>query len=108
MGISVGRLDLDDAFSNLEDRDVEGSAAEVIHGNCLVLLLVESVGKRSRCGFVDDSENVEVGNPSSVFGGLPLGIVEVGWNGDHRVCHLSAEVSLCRFFQLPENQRGYL
>ena len=50
MRVAVGRLDLDDAFADLEDRDVEGAAAEVVDGDRLVLLLVEAVGERGAVG----------------------------------------------------------
>src|SRR4030042_1152702 len=43
--VPVGRLDLDDAFADLEDRDVERPAAEVVDGDRLVLLLVPAVGQ---------------------------------------------------------------
>ncbi len=36
--VAVGRLDLEDAVAQLEDRDVEGAAAEVVDGDLLVLL----------------------------------------------------------------------
>src|SRR5207249_578990 len=42
--VAVGRLHLEDALADLEDRDVEGPATEVVDGDRLVLLLVHSVG----------------------------------------------------------------
>ncbi len=54
VGVAVGRLDLEDALAELEDRDVERAAAEVVDGDLLVGLLVEAVGERRRGGLVDD------------------------------------------------------
>ena len=39
--IAIGRLHLDYTLTNLKNRDVEGTAAEVIDRNRLVLLLIE-------------------------------------------------------------------
>ena len=52
--VAVGGLHLDDALADLEDRDVERAAAEVVDGDRLVLLLVEAVGERGRRRLVDD------------------------------------------------------
>jgi hypothetical protein len=50
MGVAVGRLDLDDAVAHLEHGNVEGAAAEVVHGNRFVFFLVEAVGQRRGVG----------------------------------------------------------
>jgi hypothetical protein len=52
--VSVRGLHFEDAFTELQDRDVECAAAEVVDGDELVLLLVEAVGQRGRGGLVDD------------------------------------------------------
>ena len=48
MRVAVGRLDLDDALADLENRDVEGAAAEVVDRDGLILLLVEPVAREPR------------------------------------------------------------
>jgi hypothetical protein len=80
--IAVGRDDLDDVVADLEDRDVERAAAEVVDGDDLVLLLVEAV--RERCGrrLVDDALDVEAGDLSCILGRLALRVVEVRGDGD--------------------------
>jgi len=55
VGVAVGRLHLDDALAHLENRDVEGAAAEVVDGDRLVLLLVEAVGERRGGRLVDEA-----------------------------------------------------
>src|SRR5262249_46038722 len=59
MRVAVGRLHFDHALAHLEDRDVERAAAEVVYGDCLVLLLVEAVGERGRGRLVDDAKDVQ-------------------------------------------------
>ena len=98
VGVAVGREDLEDALADLEDRDVERAAAEVVDGDLLVLLLVEAVGQRGRGRLVDDAHDVEAGDLAGVLGRLALGVVEVGRDGDDRVGDLLAEVVLGVFF----------
>src|SRR5258705_12806259 len=106
--VAVGPLPLADPLADLENRDVERAAAEVVDGNRFVLLLVEAVGERRRRRLVDDAEDVEPGNPAGVLRGLPLGVVEVRGHGDDRVGDLLAEVVLGRGLQLLKNHRGDL
>ena len=75
--VAVGGLHLEHALGQLEHRDVVGAAAQVEHGDLLVLLLVEAVGQRRRRRLVDDAEHVEAGDLAGVLGGLALGVVEV-------------------------------
>ena len=59
VGVAVGRLHLDDAFADFQDGDIEGAAAEVVHGDGFVFLLVQAVGQRRRRGLVDDALHVK-------------------------------------------------
>ncbi len=104
--VAVGGDDFEDAVVQLEDRDVEGAAAEIVDGDDAVLLLVEAVGERCGRGFVDQAEDFEAGDASRVFGGLALGVVEIGGDGDDRLCDRRAEVALGVALQLAEDQRG--
>ena len=52
--IARSRADFEDAVADIEDRDVEGAAAEIEHHDRFVLLLVETVGERRRSRLVDD------------------------------------------------------
>ena len=60
--VAVGRDDLHDVVADLEDRDVERAAAEVVDGDDLVLLLVEAVRERGRGRLVDDALDLEAGD----------------------------------------------
>ena len=107
--VAVGGLHLELARAvhvvQLEDGDVVGTAAEIEHGDLLVLLLVEAVGERGRRGLVDDAQHVEAGNFAGVLRGLTLGIVEVGGHGDDRLRDRLAEVVLRRLLHLLEDHR---
>jgi hypothetical protein len=106
--VAVGRDDLHDVVADLEDRDVERAAAEVVDGDDLVLLLVEAVGERRRGRLVDDALDVEAGDAAGVLGGLALGVVEVRGHGDDRLGHLLAEVVLGGLLQLLQDLRADL
>ncbi len=107
MRIAVGRLHLELPGAlyliQLEHGDVVGAAAQVEHGDLLVLLLVESVGKRSGRRLVDNPKHLETGDPSCVLGRLALRVVEVGGHGDDGLDHLRAEVVFRRLLHFLQN-----
>ncbi len=80
--VAVGRLDLEDAVADFEDRDVERAAAQVPDEDRLVALLLQAVGERSRGRLVDDAQHVEAGDAPGVLCGLALGVVEVRGDRD--------------------------
>jgi hypothetical protein len=92
---------------DLDDRDVEGAAAEVVHGDLAVLAarLVEPVGERGRGRLVDDALDLEAGDAARVLGGLALGIVEVRRHRDHGLGHGLAQVRLGGLLHLHQHVR---
>ena len=86
MVVAVGGQDLDDAVSEVEQGDVERAAAQVEDEDLLLgALLVQAVGKGSGRGLVHDALDVEARDLAGVLGGLTLGIIEVGRDGDDGV-----------------------
>src|SRR5439155_787109 len=55
--VSRGRLDLEHALADLQQRDVERPASQVEHQDGLVVLLVQPVGQRRGGGLVDDPQD---------------------------------------------------
>src|SRR5262249_6647300 len=105
VGVAVGRLDLEDAVADVQDRDVEGAAAEVEDPDGLVLLLVQAIGQRRRRRLVDDPEHVEAGDLARVLGRLALRVVEVGRHRDDGVGDLLAQVGFGVRLQLLKDHR---
>ena len=106
--VAVGRLDLEDAVAELEDRDVERAAAEVVDGDLLVLLLVEAVGEGRGRRLVDDALDVEARDAAGILGRLALRVVEVGRDRDDGLGDLLAEVGLRVRLELLEDHRADL
>src|SRR5262249_46939317 len=81
--VAPGRSHLEHTVVEDEDRDIEGSAAEVVDREPAVLLLLEAISERGSCRLVEESKHLEPGETPRVLGCLTLGIVEIGRHGDH-------------------------
>ena len=92
--IAIGRFDLDDSLANLEDRNVECTAAEVENGDDLVLFLIESVCQRGRCRLVHDTKHFEPRDLSGVLCRLTLSVVKVSGHGNDGLFDLRTEIIL--------------
>ena len=108
MGVAVGGLDFDDAFAHFEDRDIEGTAAEVVDRNGFVFLFVQTVSQRGRSRLVNDALHIQPGDFACVLGGLTLRVVEICRNGDNGFGYLLAEVVFRSFLQFLKNHCGDL
>jgi hypothetical protein len=107
--VTTGGLDLDHALGQLEQGHVEGAAAQVEHEDGLLLAaLVQAVRERGRGGLVDDAQDVEAGDLPGLLGRLPLRVVEVRRNGDHRVGDGLAQVRLGVALELHQHPGGDL
>ena len=101
--VAVGGFHFDHAFAHFQDGDVEGAAAEIVHGDGFVLLLVQPVGQRRGRGLVDDAHHFQAGDLAGVLGGLALRVVEISRHGDDRLRDLFAQVRFGGFLQLGED-----
>jgi hypothetical protein len=108
IGVAVGAAHLEDAIGDLEDRDVEGPATEVEDGDASVAVLVESVGECRGGRLVEDAQHVQARDAAGVLGGLALGVVEVGRDGDHRVLDGLSQEVCGGLAHLGEHHRGDL
>ena len=108
MVVTCGCKNLLNTITDVDNRYIERTAAEVVYYNVLVLFLVNAVCER-RCGrLVYDTLNVKTRNLTCVLCSLTLRVGEVCGNGDNRVGYLLAEVALCVGLKLLENHRGNL
>ena len=107
--IAVGGLHLEDAVAKFEDRNIERTAAEVVHGDLHVaVLLVHTV---SQCGsgrLVDDTAHLQTCDFARLLGGLTLRVGEVGRNRDDGFRNLLSEVILGSLLHLLKDDRRNL
>ncbi len=110
--VAIGGKNLEDIAvgrgNELEDRNVKGTAAEIVDGYFATLLFVEAVGESGGGRLVDEAENFETGDFAGVFGGLALGVVEIGRDGDYSAVHRFAEMRFGPVFQFTQNKGGNL
>ena len=104
MGVAVGREHLEDALGDIQNRDIKGATAQVEDGDLLVLLLLEPVRQGRGRRLVDDPGDLQAGDLSGVLGGLPLAVVEIGRDRDHRLAYLVAEITFRGLLQLPQDE----
>lgn len=104
VSVTVGGLNFEDTGGDFEDGDIEGTTTEIVDGDGLVLVLLETVGEGGGGGLVDDTVDGETGDLTSILGGLALSVVEVGGAGDDGVLDLLVEVGFGGFLHLFEDE----
>ena len=108
VGVAVRRFHLEHAVADVEDGDVERTAAEVVDRDDFVVVLIEAVGERGGCRLVDDAQNLQPCDGAGVFRGLALAVVEVRGDGDDSLRHGLAQLRLGVRLQLLQDDGGYL
>lgn len=108
VGVTSSGLDLEDTLLDGEERDIESTTTKIKDEDVALTLglLVETVGNSSSSRLVDDTEDVQSGNETSILGGLTLGVVEVGGNSDDSVVNGTTEVRLSRLTHLDQDHGG--
>ncbi len=103
-------LHLKDAVFNGQDGHIKGASAQVKDQDVALwsFAFVKAVGNGCRCGLVDDSQDIQSSDYSSVFSRLSLGVIEIGRNCDNCICHLLPQISLSNLLHLHQDHRGNL
>ena len=101
--ISGSCQNLDHAIGHLEYGHVEGPSSEIVDNDFLFGVPAHPIGERRRRRFVDNSQYVEPRNPTRIPGRLPLGVVEIGRNGDHSRFDALPEIGFSDPFHLPQD-----
>ena len=108
MIVAAGGQHLHHTVSNLDQRHVEGAAAQVVDHDFLGAAVIQPVGQGSGRRLVDDAADIESRNAAGVLGGLALGIVEIGRHGDDGLGDGFAQVGFGVGFELLQDQRADL
>jgi hypothetical protein len=104
VGVTVGGLDLEDTVLDLQNGDIEGTTTKIVDGDNAVGLLLETVGECGSGRLVNDTEDVEARNLTSILGRLTLGVVEVGRDSDNSVLDRLGEIGLGGLLHLVEDE----
>ena len=84
MGISSSSLDFEDTIINSQEGNIECSSSEIEDKDVSFSssFFVKTISDGCSGGFVDDSEDIETSDGSSILGGLSLVVIEVGGDSD--------------------------
>src|SRR6476646_4190571 len=91
MCVTVSREHLEYSVFELQYRNVECAAAQVIDGDDGLVFFVDAVRKRSRGRFIHDPQHFKPGQMARVFCRLPLSVVEVSRNSYDSLRNFFAE-----------------
>src|ERR1700676_1672493 len=108
MGVTISGNHFENAVVQLENRDVERAAAQIVNRNDAVLLFVEAISERCCGRFVHQPQNVEPGDAAGIFRRLPLRVVEICRNGDDGLGYGRSEKAFGIALQLAQHQRRNL
>ena len=105
VSVSGSGLDLENTLLNGQEGDIEGTTTQVEDEDVALTLglLVKTVGDSSGGGLVDDTEDVEAGDKTSILGGLTLRVVEVCGDSNDSVVDGATEVGLSGFPHLDQD-----
>src|SRR5215831_3279816 len=78
---------LDDPSLDAHDRRIEGSPTKIVDQDALALMLRGLIDQRCGRRFIDYANHLQACDLAGLPGGLPLGVGEIGGNGDHRLAH---------------------
>ncbi|XP_077660306.1 uncharacterized protein AFUA_2G09950 [Aspergillus fumigatus Af293] len=80
------------------------TTTKIVDGDNTVGLLLQTVSKGSSGGFVNNTENVQTSDLTSVLGSLTLGVVEISRHSDDGVLNGLAEVVLGSLLHLLKDE----
>nr|QES95443.1 heat shock 70 kDa protein [Philasterides dicentrarchi] len=108
VGVSGGGFNFEDSFIDGQQGNVESSSSQIEDQNVSFSLsfFVQSVGNSGGGGFVDDSQYVQSGDGSGVFGGQSLRVVEIGGDGNDGVFDGFGQERFSDFFHFNQNHGG--
>ena len=102
-GVTTGSHHLEDFVADLDDRDVEGTATEIVDREALAQILAQPIGERGGRRFVEDSQHLKARDLARAPNGLALLVIEVRWHGDDGVRHFFLKVLLGDLFDLAKD-----
>lgn len=109
VGVTSSSLDSENTALDVQQRHIESTTTQVINQHVTLLVRfsgTKTIGNRCSGRLVDDSQNIQARNGTSVLSSLALVVVEVSWHGNNSLLHLLSELGLRNFFHLPVVSTG--
>merc|ERR1712013_879559 len=106
--VTIGGFHLKHTLLNLQDGNIKSSTTKIKDSNDLVVTLVHTIGKSSCSGLVDDPENIESSNLSSILGCLSLRVVEICRYSHHSIFSSSSKIAFSSLFHLSKHKGTHL
>ena len=94
MRVAVGRQHLEHPVFESQNGNVERSSPQIVDGDCDLLRPIQAIRQGSRGRFVHDAHDVQSGDLPGVTRRLPLRIVKLSGDRDHRSRDRPAEMTL--------------
>jgi hypothetical protein len=105
MSVTICCFNFEDTFFNSKKRNIESTTTKIKDENVLFcgLLSIETISNSSGSWLIDNSENVNSSNGTSILGSLSLGVTEISWDSDDGRFNGFSQVSFSNFFHLSKN-----
>ena len=108
MSITIGSLNFKHTVINIKNRYIEGTAAQVKYQNGMGLILVNTISQCCCSRLIDNTQNLQASNLTSILGCLTLAVVEVCRNSNNCLAYGLPQICLSISLQLLENHSGNL
>ena len=104
-GIAIGGLHLKNTIAHFQNRNVKRTAAQVVDGNHLILGAAQPIGQRRSRWLIDNPHHFQTSNFARVLSRLPLAVIKIGGDGNHRLRHGIAQIGFGIHFDLLQHHR---
>ncbi|MNC37044.1 NAD-specific glutamate dehydrogenase [compost metagenome] len=101
--VTAGSFYFEEAVAQFKDRNVEGTAAQVIDEDGLVFCFFQTVSQCSCSRLVHDTQNFQTGDFTCILCSLTLAVIEIRRNRDNSLSNRLSQVSFGIGFQFLQN-----
>ncbi|MNZ48798.1 NAD-specific glutamate dehydrogenase [compost metagenome] len=105
--VAAGGQDFEDTAGQAQNRNIEGTAAQVVNGDQAFGMLVQAISHSGSSRLIEQTQHIQAGQLGRILGGLTLSVIEIGRNGDHRTHQLTTQGLLGTLAQDLEDIGGH-
>ena len=102
-GIAVGGKHFEHAIADIQNGNIESTAAQVIHQDLLVAFLIQTIRQRSGRRFIDDTLDIQACDTARILSCLTLAVIEVCRHGNHCFGDFFAQIAFSGFLHLGQD-----